>query len=309
MLKYIAKRLLLIIPTLFVVIFIIFFILNITPSDPGRIILGIHATQEEVDALNSALGADLPFLERFFNYLIDVVKLDFGTSYRTGKPVFDEIFQKFPTTLLLSSLSITVAALIGIPIGVLSATRKGTILDYSITSFALFMAAVPPFFLGLVLILIFSLWMGLLPSSGIGSPAHYILPVFTLALPTAALLMRMTRASMLETMRQDYIRTAKAKGANQTRVIFHHALKPALLPSVTILGIRFAGMLAGALVIEMVFGLPGIGSVLLSAVNTKDAPVILAVVIVAVLIYKLIMLLVDIAMIYLNPRLKAQLIR
>lgn len=309
MVRYVAGRLLMVIPAMLVVIFIIFCILNITPGDPGRMILGTHASEQAVEALNKELGMDKPMLERFGNYLLGILKLDFGWSYQTRKPVFDDIFNKFPVTLTLALLSISVSALIGIPVGILSAVKKGTALDYAVTASALFLASVPGFFLGLVLMLIFSLWLGVLPSNGIGTIAHFILPVFTLALPTSALLARTTRASMLETMQQDYIRTAKAKGAGRMWVIFRHALKPALLPVITVLGIRFAGMLAGTLMLEMVFGLPGIGSVLLAAVYSKDAPVILAIAILTVLIYKLVMLLVDIALMFINPRLKAQFIR
>lgn len=306
MLRYAIRRVLLIIPTLLVVIFIIFAILNITPGDPGRIILGNDASQEAVDDLNHQLGADRPMLERFVKYLWGVVRFDFGNSYRSHRPVYDDILGKFPVTLRLAIFAVLVSAVIGIPLGVISAVRQYSVLDYTLTVTALLLASMPGFFLALLLILLFSLLLGILPSSGVGTPAHYILPVITSALPAAAYLARMTRTSMLETMRQDYIRTARAKGANRNRVITRHALKPALMPVVTTLGMSFASLLGGAVVTEVVFGLPGVGNVILTAVQMKDAPVILAAGILLAVIYKLIMLFVDIIQAVIDPRLKAQ---
>lgn len=306
MLRYIIGRLLLIIPTLILVIFIIFSILNITPGDPARIMLGMDAPAEAVEELNHQLGLDRPMIERFVKYIAGVIHFDFGTSYRTGAPVFNDIFAKFPTTLKLAVCSVIVSALLGIPLGIISAVRQYSLLDYSLTVISLFLASMPGFFLALILILIFALWLGLLPSNGIGTMRHYILPVFTLALPTAALLARMTRTSMLETMRQDYIRTAKAKGASKMRVIVRHALKPSLLPIIVVLGMNFAYLLGGALIIEIVFGLPGIGNIIINAVQMKDTPVIMAVAVFMAVLYKLIMLVVDIIQVIIDPRLKSR---
>ena len=306
MLRYIIGRLLLIIPTLILVIFIIFSILNITPGDPARIMLGMDAPAEAVEELNHQLGLDRPMIERFVKYIAGVIHFYFGTSYRTGAPVFNDIFAKFPTTLKLAVCSVIVSALLGIPLGIISAVRQYSLLDYSLTVISLFLASMPGFFLALILILIFALWLGLLPSNGIGTMRHYILPVFTLALPTAALLARMTRTSMLETMRQDYIRTAKAKGASKMRVIVRHALKPSLLPIIVVLGMNFAYLLGGALIIEIVFGLPGIGNIIINAVQMKDTPVIMAVAVFMAVLYKLIMLVVDIIQVIIDPRLKSR---
>lgn len=304
MIRYACSRILLIIPTLVVVIFIIFMILNITPGDPGRIMLGAEASEEAVQELNHELGADRPVLERFGDYLAGVFRFDFGESYRTREPVFNEIFAKFPTTLKLAVVSVIISGLIGIPLGIISAIREYSVLDYSFTVIALFLASVPGFFLALILILVFSLWLHLLPSNGIGSFKNFILPALTLSLPTAALLSRMMRTSMLETMRQDYIRTARSKGANKQRIILRHALKPALIPIITILGMNFAYLLGGALIIETVFGLPGIGGIIIKAVQMKDTPVVMAVAIFLAVLYKLIMLGVDIIQAMVDPQLK-----
>ncbi|WP_312113224.1 ABC transporter permease [Brevibacillus reuszeri] len=307
MLRYTMGRILHIIPTLIVVIFIIFFILNVVPGNPGRVILGKDADAKAVAELNHELGMDRPMLERFGTYLLDVSKLDFGDSYRSGRPVFEEILAKFPTTLTLALLAVVAMSIIGIPLGIVSAVKQYSALDYSLTVTALLLASVPGFFLALVLILIFSLGLGILPSMGAGSPLHYVLPVITLALPNAAFLARLIRTSMLETMRQDYIRTAKAKGAGKLRVILRHALKPALMPIITVLGMTFAWLLGGALIIEIIYGLPGIGNIIIKAVHMKDTPVIMAVTIFLAVLYKLIMLAVDIIQVVVDPRLKNRL--
>ena len=309
MAKYIAGRILLIAPTLVAVILVIFFILNITPGDTATIILGPKATPEEIAILEHDLKLDRPFFVRFLSYLGDVLRLDFGRSYRNNLPVFDEIFAKFPITLKLALFSVLASMLIGIPVGVISAVRRFSFIDYSLTVAALFMASVPAFFLGLALILIFCLGLGVLPSSGLGAVTSYILPVVTLALPSSALLARMTRASMLETMRQDYIRTAKAKGAGKTRIIFKHALKPALLPVVVVLGSNFAAQLGGSVIVETVFGLPGLGSHILRAIRMKDTPVIMAVAILLAVIFKLVMLLVDVIQVNIDPRLRGRFVK
>lgn len=307
MLKYIVKKILMIIPTLIVVIFLIFFILNIVPGNPGRIILGQDASPEAVEALNIELGMDKPLLERFGQYMIDAVHLDFGESYRTREPVFDEILQKFPTTLMISFLAIICMSLIGIPLGIISAVREYSVLDYTLTVTSLLLASIPGFCLALVLIMIFSLHLGILPPMGTGTVLHYILPVLTLTLPNAAYLARLTRTSMLETMREDYIRTAQAKGAGEMRIITRHALKPVLMPIITVLGIDLAWLLGGALIVEIIFGLPGIGSVIVKAVKLKDAPMIMAITIFLSIMYKVIMLICDIIQGIVDPRLKTRL--
>ena len=306
MIKYALGRVLLIIPTLIMVIFVTFIILNLVPGDPGRIILGQDADAEAVARLNHELGMDRPLLERFGRYLLDVIQLDFGESYRSGRPVFEEILAKFPTTLALSLLAVLVTSLIGTPLGIVSAVKQYSMLDYTLTVTSLLLASMPGFLLALVLILVFSLNLRILPSMGTGSLLHYVLPVITLALPNAAYLARLTRASMLETMRQDYIRTAKAKGAGEKRVIVHHALKPALMPIITMLGMTFAWLLGGALITEMIYGLPGIGNIIIKAVHTKDTPVIMAAAIFLAVLYKMIMLAVDIIQAVVDPRLKTR---
>lgn len=306
MVKFILKRILSMIPILFLIIFIIFFILNVTPGNPGRIILGAIATEEEVDAVNESLGLNKPLIERYILYTINVFKGDFGDSYIYQHSVIDEIGKKFPLTLRLAFFSIIISALIGIPFGIISAVKQYSALDISLTVGSLFFASIPGFWLGIMMIILFSLKLGWLPSSGIGSFKQYIMPVLTLALPSAAHISRMMRATMLEVLRQDYIRTAKAKGAKKINIILNHALRNSLMPAVTIIGTTFAYMLGGAIIAEVVFSLPGIGTVILSAIRLKDVPSVAAAVIIISLAFMLIILIIDISYMFLDPRIKKQ---
>ena len=308
MFVYVLKRLLLIIPTLLLVILLVFLILNITPGNPGRIILGMgpDISQEAVDKLNEELGMNKSVIQRYVEYVGNAFQLDFGLSYKSREPVLGIVMKNFPTTIKLALFSIITSALIGIPLGILSAVKRYSFIDISLTVTALILASIPGFWLGIMLILLFALGLGILPSCGIGSMQHYILPVLTLALPSAAYLLRITRIIMLETLRQDYIRTAKAKGATNRRVIFRHAVKNTLLPVITSLGMSFATLLGGALIIEVVFGLPGIGLTILNAMTLKDLPIIMASVILLSTLFMLIMLVVDILYAYIDPRIKAQ---
>ena len=203
--KYVLKRIAMMIPILIGVSFIVFTIMSFTPGDPARLILGQSAPQESVNKLHHEMGLDDPFAVRYFRYMKDAVQGDFGTSYRTSRPVFEEIFARFPITLKLSLVSIVLVVVIGIPLGILSAIKQYSILDMICTVSAMLMASVPGFWLGLMMILLFSLKLGWLPSNGVGTPAHYIMRAIALSLPIAAEVLRMTRSAMLETIRQDYI--------------------------------------------------------------------------------------------------------
>ena len=306
MAKYILKRLLVVIPTLLFIVFVVFFILNITPGDPGRIMLGTTATQEQVDMLNESLGINRPLLVRYVDYIWNALHGDFGNSYTFNVPVTQVLMPKFPTTLKLAILSVCCSALLGIPLGILSAVKKHSLVDHGLTVLALFLASVPGFWLGLMLMLWLSLSLGLLPSSGVGTWQHFVMPVMTLALPSAAFISRLTRTTMLDSMNQDYIRTAKGKGARDRRVIFGHALRNALIPVITQLGMNFAGLLGGAMITEIVFGLPGFGNAIVAAIKAKDVPLTMFAVIFLSTTFMLIMLVVDLIYAFIDPRIKAQ---
>ena len=306
MLKYVGKRLFMIIPTLVFIIFLIFVILSFIPSSPGRIILGMNAKEEQVVALNESLGWYDPMPVKFVNYLKGVLQGDFGTSYKHSMPVFDLLIPKFGVTALLAFLACGVSALVGIPTGVLSAVKKHSLADNATTVVSMLLGSVPSFFLGVLMILLFSLKLGWLPSNGIKDWTGYIMPVLTLALPSAAYLSRMTRTTMLDALEQDYIRTARAKGCKPSRVIFRHALRNALMPVVTQLGMSFAALLGGAMITEQVFGLPGFSGTILSAIQSKDVPVIMGSTIFIAAMFMVIMLVVDLLYAVLDPRVGAK---
>ncbi|MDD3074232.1 MAG: ABC transporter permease [Eubacteriales bacterium] len=307
MYKYVIKRLLLMVPVLLCAVFLVFAIMSMTPGDPGSLILGMTAKQEDIDQLNHEFGYDKPFLVRFADYVKNIIfHFDFGNSYRTRTPVFKEIAARFPTTFKLAVGSIILSSIVGVSLGILSAVKQYSFIDNLFTMVAMFFAAVPGFWLGLMLMLLFSLRLGWLPPSGIESWKHFVLPTLTLAIGGAAGLLRLTRSTMLETVRQDYIRTARSKGASERSVIWKHALKNALLPVITSLGMNFGASLGGAIIIETVFAMPGLGTHIVNSIRQKDIPVVLASTLLLATLFCVIMLIVDIVYAFLDPRIKAK---
>jgi peptide/nickel transport system permease protein len=292
--------------TMFVIVFIIFTIMNFSPGDPGRLILGPTAPQASVDRLNERLGVYDPFFTRFLNYITGLFRGDFGTSWRNNEPVINEILSRFPYTLVLAILSIAAGTLIGITLGIISALRQYSVLDTIITSTAMILAAVPGFFLGMVLIHVLSLKLRLLPSSGVQSWRSWILPVLTNSLPTAASLLRLMRTTMLETIRQDYIRTVRAKGAGDFIVVWQHALRNALLPILTTLGMRFGTSLGGSVIIESIFSIPGLGRYIIDSIKAKDVPTVLSSVMLISAMFCIVMLVVDLIYALIDPRIRAK---
>lgn len=304
MLKYISKRLVYLIPVLIGIVFVVFTIMYFSPGDPAKLILGDRAPEEQVEALRHELGLDLPYYQQFFNYIKNAVRGDFGNSYQLRMPVWDIIKLRFPLTLQLTTFTMLIAVLIGVPVGILSAVKQYSVIDAFSVVFALLMASIPAFWLGMLLMLLFSLNLGWLPSSGYEGLKWLILPSVTLGFINCATIMRMTRSSMLEVVRQDFIRTARAKGAAEKRVIFKHALKNAIIPVITVVGNAFGSSLGGAVVTETVFGLPGMGTQIITSIRQKDNPVVLASVIVIALAFSLVNLIVDILYTYVDPRIR-----
>lgn len=304
MLKYLIKRLLLMIPTLFGVILIVFAVMNLTPGDPGRQILGTGATQEQVDQLNHELGYDKPFFARFFDYCSDLLHGDFGTSYRTRTAFSKELLSRLPNTLRLGFWSLALSSIIGISLGILSAVRQYSLTDTFCTVLAILFASIPGFFLGMVLIYVFGLKLELLPTFGASSWQSFILPVATLTAANSVSLLRLTRTTMLEAIRQDYIRTAVAKGCPRRRIIWKHALKNAILPVLTVMGISAGSIMGGTVICETVFAMPGMGTYILTAIRSKDIPVVMSATVLLSLIFCLIMILVDILYAVIDPRIR-----
>ena len=306
MLKYILRRLLLLIPILLGVILLIMFIMDLTPGDPATLLLGINATPEAVQQLNDELGFNDPLLVQYADYIIGIVHGDLGTSWQTSRSVFGEILSRFPVPLKLAVFSIILTAIIGIPLGIISAIKKYSVLDMICTSGAMIFTSLPRFWLGMMLILFFSVQLGWLPSNGIGTWKHYILPVFTLAAPTAAKIMRLTRTTMLETIRSDYVRTARSKGASERRIIAHHELKNAILPVVTTLGIEFGQLLGGAILIETVFSMQGISTLMINAIRMKDTPLVTGSIVFFATMVCLTMLVIDLVYTVIDPRIRTK---
>lgn len=305
--RYILKRCFLIIPITLGVSFIVFCILALTPGDPATMILGIGGTQEDIDRINHELGYDKPFLERYADYLYKaVVKRDLGTSYQFKTSVWEKIKQCVPVSFKVTTFSLIIASMVGVPIGVISAVKQYSLFDTVPTVVALFFAAIPTFWLGMMLMLIFCLKIPILPASGVASWKGYVLPALSLGLPYAAQQLRFARSSMLETIRQDYIRTARAKGVPESVVIVRHALKNALMPIITIIGINFGLILGGAIATETLFSIPGLGSMVVTGIKMKDIPMVMGGIIVLSIICSLIMLAVDLLYALIDPRIRTK---
>lgn len=332
MAKYIVKRLLMLIPVLFGVSIIVFFLLRICAPDPAPVVLGQHATEQSINEWRAANGLDKPVIIQYVDFIKGAVTGDFGTSYYTKKPVLEEIAARFPATLEIAIFAIIIASVFGIAIGVLAAVKKNSIADNASMILSLVGVSIPIFWLGILLIILFVKVLGWLPASGRIDPMlrpdsvtglylidtlatgnftafkdalwHMILPGCTLALYTLAIISRMTRSSMLDTLNQDYIRTARSKGLGEGRVIVKHGLRNALMPIVTVIGLQFGALLGGAVLTETVFAWPGIGSYTVDCITKSDFPVIQAVVLIIATIFVLMNLIVDIIYAFLDPRIK-----
>ena len=309
MARYILKRLLLMIPVILGISLLVFAMLELSPGDPAQIILGMKATPEALADLRKQMGLDQPFWTRYFNYVLNALHGDFGTSWRTNLPVFQEIVARMPTTIRLALGSMFLVVLIGIPVGIISAVKQYSVLDNLTLTGALILSSMPAFWLGTLLILLFALKLSWLPAMGNDSISGYILPWITLAASYLATLVRMTRFSMLEVIRADYIKMARAKGASEKQVILSHALRNALLPIVTIVGMNFAGLLGGTVIIEQVFTLNGLGSLAITSVRQLDVPMVMAEVLFIALITSAVNLIVDVLYVYIDPRLKSQYVK
>lgn len=305
--KYILKRIAFLIPTILGVVFIIYAIMNITPGNPGLAVLGAGATEQEIANYNHQVGYDLPFLQKYVNFLVNAVtKLDFGISYYTKQSVFAEVWPRFQLTIKLSLGGVFLAALIGVPLGIMAAVKQYSLLDTIPSVLSFFIAAIPSFVLGTVLLFVFALKLNLLPSYGINSWQSYIMPMVAIAIPPAAQNMRFTKSSMLEAIRQDYVRTARAKGAPERTVIWKHALRNALLPVVTQIGMSLGMLICGSVVVEKLFSLPGIGSLIIDRITYKDEPIIIAGTILISVCFTIIMLAVDLLYAFIDPRIRAK---
>ncbi len=321
MTRYIFRRLLMIIPVLIGVTFIVFSLTYISPGDPARMILPQDATDADIVHMRHLMGLDESFFMQYIHFLFGfkspsedssfsyrgLLALDLGRSYVSNRPVFKTILERFPNTALMSILALILSVILSIPAGIISATHQYSLSDMVVSILSLLGLSMPAFWLGMILIWIFSVKLRIFPS--LANPNNLkslVLPVITLATMNTAVQARMTRSSMLEIIRQDYIRTARAKGLDEKKVIRKHALNNALIPVVTVIGLQVGQLLVGAVLTETVFSYPGIGTIMVDAIQRKDTPQILASVVFVAIVFALVNLIVDIVYAFIDPRIKAQ---
>ena len=306
MLRYIGKRLLMLIPVLLGITLVVQLLIDITPGDPAKLMLGMQATPERVEALREELGLNDPLPVRYGRYLWKVMHGDFGVSYTTKRPVADEILQRFPYTLMLVTLSLLLSIMLGIPLGVYAATHQNTWKDNAAMFAALFCVSMPSFWFALMLVQQFAVKRRWLPLTGISQWTGWVLPCVALALGLTAIIARQTRSNMLEVIRQDYITTARAKGLSEGKVKYRHALKNAMIPVIMVIGGIFGSLLSGALISEFIFSIPGLGQYTLAGLNNRDYPVIQSSVLILSALFAVIILLVDIVFALVDPRIRSQ---
>ncbi len=312
MISFIIRRLLLLFPVLIIVGIIVFTLIHLTPGDPAAVMLGRDATSEQKEALRERLGLNDPFHIQFINWFVDALRLDFGESLFIGKPVTEALLDRVEPTGLLTLYSLTVSILIAIPAGVMAAVRANSFLDRLLMVMSISGVAIPSFFFGILLILLFAVVLGWLPSGGytdfgedpIKHLKYMLLPTVALGFSAAGLLTRLVRSTMLDVLNEDYVRTAYAKGLPERHVILLHALRNALIPVMTVIGISLAGMLGGAVVVETVFNIPGMGRLLVQSVTRRDFPVVQGAVMTVAAIQVLVMLLIDVLYVYVDPRVR-----
>ncbi|MEN1760617.1 nickel ABC transporter permease [Anoxynatronum sibiricum] len=301
---YIMKRLLQAIPVIFLVTVLTFSLVHLVPGDPALMRAGEDATAEQVEAIREAMGLNEPIHKQYIKWVSGIVRGDMGYSLQDGRPVFSTLIQRLPATMKLVMASFIVSIGIGVPVGILSAVKQNTFADSFARVFALLGISMPNFWMGLMLMLIFSYSLRMLPASGSGTLAHLIMPAIALGMPGAGIITRLTRSSMLEVMKQDYIRTARAKGLRRQLVIYKHALKNAMLPVVTVIGVQLGSRLGGSVIVESIFAYPGIGRFAYTRLLARDYPMIMGNLFIFAMIFILINLITDILYGFLEPRIR-----
>lgn len=300
--QYIIRRLLQVIPIIFLVATTVFFLFKLIPGDPAAVFAGEQASAATIARVREQLGLNEPIMVQYWLYLQRVVQGDLGTSFISGVDVIDMVIARFPNTVRLAFLATIVSAFFGISMGLLSALKRETFVDYLLTVIALLGISIPIFWLGLMLIYLLSVELSLLPIAGAATWKHYIMPVITLSMVSIASILRITRSSILEVMSEDFVRSARAKGLRESLVVFQHVLPNALIPVVTVIGLQFGYMLGGSIITETIFGWPGMGRMLVVAVNQRDVMVVQGVLIVFASSFVLVNLIVDIVYAIVDPK-------
>jgi peptide/nickel transport system permease protein len=304
MTRYLARRLLLTIPVLLGVATLVFALIHLVPGDPAQTMLGESASPEEVARLRTTLGLDKPLLSQYRDFLAGVARGDLGTSFRYGTPVTGEIRQRVPDTAVLAVCAMAVAVVFAIPLGIIAATYRGRFADHAAMTIALAGISMPNFWLGPLLAILFAVNLGWLPVAGSGTAAHLVLPSVTLGVALAAILARMTRASLLEELRELYVLAARARGLSRVRAILRHAFRNSLIPIVTIIGLQFGAVLTGTIITETIFAWPGVGRLLIQAINNRDYPLVQGCILFISVSYVAMNLITDLTYGFLDPRIR-----
>ena len=304
MLRYLVRRLLLTIPVLLGVATLVFLLIHFIPGDPAQAMLGEGASQEEIEQLRTRLGLDRPLIVQYGAFLSGVVRGDLGVSLRNDQPVARQIVQRMPATAELAFASMGVAVLVALPLGIMAAVWRGTAIDVGAMTLSLLGISIPNFWLGPLMAIVFAVQLGWLPVGGSGTPAHLVLPAVTLGAALAAILARMTRASLLEELSEPYVLAARARGVSRSRAVLHHAFRNSLIPIVTILGLQFGAVLTGAVITETIFAWPGIGRLLIQSIGFRDYPTVQGCVLLIAVTYVGVNLLTDLTYGFLDPRIR-----
>ena len=301
---YLVKRLIGIFLTIIGVITILFLLLHAIPGDPARVIAGLMASEEDVERIRHQLGLDKPIYIQYFTYLYRLLTLDLGVSARTQAPVIDEVMARLPNTVILAVVSLVMSVSIGIPLGILAALRRNTVIDMAVTGASLIGISMPVYWTGLLLISLFAVKLRWLPAGGYGSWKHIIMPSITLSLYLIAFVMRMTKSSVLDVLNQDYVKMAISKGLKRREILWRHVLRNALIPVVTITGLQFGNLLGGAVLTETIFAWPGMGRLIVDSIFSRDYPVVQGAIFVFALLFAFVNLVVDITYTIIDPRIR-----
>ncbi len=304
MIRVVVRRLLIGIFVIWGAASLIFLIVRVAPGDPATVMLGPDADPEQIARLHEKLGLDQPMPAQYLSFLGDVVRLDFGDSHRLSRPAMDAVVERVPATVELTLAATAIAVVVGLTLGLLAGGRPGGVIDRVVSAATVALQSFPTFWVGIMLILVFALGLRLLPSAGVGTPAHMVLPAVTLSLPFTAIVARLTRSSVAEAMQEPYVQTARSKGLTEPQVLLGHALRNSLIPVVTIVGLQMGALMGGAVIVENVFAWPGLGSLVVDAVANRDYAVVQAVTLLIATIVMLLNLVADLVYTQLDPRIR-----
>lgn len=304
MVTFLTRRLLLTVPVLLGVLTLVFALIHLIPGDPAQAMLGETASEKDVAALRTRLGLDRPLAEQYGRFLAGAVRGDLGTSLRTSEPVTRAIVERLPATLELAAAAMFISIAVSIPLGIIAAVRRGTMVDHAATTLSLMGVSIPNFWLGPLLAIVFAVELGWLPVSGRGTPGHLVLPAISLGAALAAILARMTRASLLEELREPYVQAARARGASRLRAVLRHAFRNSLIPVVTLVGLQFGAVLTGAVITETIFAWPGVGRLLIQSIGFRDYPLVQGCILFIAVTYVAMNLLTDLMYGVLDPRIR-----